>query len=281
MQPRTIKLVAGGTVLYATTVYLSYRHFATPKATPPPEPLPPSAATDGQPSSWREQTDRSRVYDDIARTYDNEIGWDEWVMGLLLLRRLPDERARASKKGDTLEIAAGTGRNLPYVKLCASEQDKAGGVTSLTLLDASPGMLSMLGDKLRRKFSGARERIRTQQGDVLHMPFPARSFDTVLSTFSLCSLADPVAGLAEVQRVCKDDGTVLLLEHGRSHYDWLNNVLDRGAPRHSQQWGCWYNRDIGKIVQESGLVVRRVSRWHFGTTWMIEAAPAARLTTTE
>lgn len=69
--------------------------------------------------------------------------------------------------------------------------------------------------------------------DVARMSFPARSFDTVVDTFGLCSFEDPQAALREMERVCQDQGQILLLEHGRSHYDWLNGILDKNAHRHT------------------------------------------------
>jgi methyltransferase OMS1 len=79
--------------------------------------------------------------------------------------------------------------------------------------------------------------------------------------------------LQSLAAACKKDGRIILLEHGRSYYDWLNKILDVGATGHAREWGCWWNRDIEKILRESGLEVQKVSRYHFGTTWWIELAP--------
>ncbi len=66
--------------------------------------------------------------------------------------------------------------------------------------------------------------------------FPAASFDTVVDAFGLCSHEDPVQVLREASRVCRPDGRILLLEHGRSHYDWLNGRLDGSAEKHYGKW---------------------------------------------
>ena len=75
------------------------------------------------------------------------------------------------------------------------------------------------------------------------------------------------------------DSRILLLEHGRSSYDWLNNILDNSAAKHAEIHGCWYNRDVGEMVQgaaeQSGLEVVEVWRKHFGTTWVFELRPKA------
>ena len=112
--------------------------------------------------------------------------------------------------------------------------------------------------------------------DVNRMSFPNRTFDTVCDTFGLCSFEDPQQALQEMERVCKDEGEILLLEHGRSHYDWLNAILDKNSHRHTARWGCVWNRDIEKMVLEAGLEVKSMTRWHFGTTYMIHAKPGKR-----
>lgn len=69
-------------------------------------------------------------------------------------------------------------------------------------------------------------------------------------------------------------GRLLLLEHGRSSYGWLNDYMDERAAAHHKTYGCWYNRDILAILQEAGLQAESLSRWHFGTSYVIAARPA-------
>ena len=102
--------------------------------------------------------------------------------------------------------------------------------------------------------------------------FAPASFDTVVDTFGLCSHEDPVAALRQMAAVCRPGGRILLLEHGRGHWAWLNELLDGSAGKHHSRWGCWWNRDILAVVAAAGLAVRSSSRWHFGTTYVIEAA---------
>ncbi|KAG1654359.1 hypothetical protein FOA52_011293 [Chlamydomonas sp. UWO 241] len=103
--------------------------------------------------------------------------------------------------------------------------------------------------------------------------FPHASFDTVIDAFGMCSHDDPVQVLREAARVCKPDGKILLLQHGRGYYDWLNAQLDESAPKHHVKWGCWWNRDIEALIREAGLEVDKLSRWHFGTTYIVIARP--------
>jgi methyltransferase OMS1 len=109
--------------------------------------------------------------------------------------------------------------------------------------------------------------------------FAPASFDVVVDTFGLCSVEDPVRVLRQAARLVKPEtGRVLLLEHGRppegSLGAWmLSERMDAAAPEHKKRWGCWFNRDIGAIVRESGLKVVSERRWHFGTTYVYELAP--------
>ncbi|KAG2439369.1 hypothetical protein HXX76_004728 [Chlamydomonas incerta] len=109
-------------------------------------------------------------------------------------------------------------------------------------------------------------------GAKLHRFAPGQ-FDTVVDTFGLCSHEDPVQVLKEIARVCKPGGRILLLQHGRSHYQWLNDKLDGSAVDHQRKWGCLWNRDILDIVKQAGLVVDKSTRWHFGTSYYIVAYP--------
>lgn len=69
-----------------------------------------------------------------------------------------------------------------------------------------------------------------------------------------------------MSRVCKPGGKILLLEHGRSHYNWLSRILDQNAVKHAKKWGCWWNRDILSILRAAGLEIETHKSFHFGTT---------------
>ena len=83
----------------------------------------------------------------------------------------------------------------------------------------------------------------------------------------------PCCCLQEAARACKPDGRILLIEHGRSTYDYLNNLLDDSAAQHKAKWGCEWNRDINEIVAAAGLEIIAKQRWHFGTTYVYTAKP--------
>ena len=118
---------------------------------------------------------------------------------------------------------------------------------------------------------------RTQ--DVMApIPAPREGFDTIVQTMGICSTPDPVGTLRHLGSLLNPStGRLLLLEHGKGSYDWINWILDKDAARHADKFGCWFNRDVGKVLEESGLVVEKCQRpywWNFGTVWVVEARAA-------
>ncbi|KAK6528935.1 hypothetical protein TWF694_004164 [Orbilia ellipsospora] len=213
----------------------------------------------------RPDVDTNQVYERISENYDSNVRFSEWFMGMSLLRRW----MLWGLQGDILEASAGTGRNNPYYHV--------GKCKSITMVDNSPRMLEI-----------AKSDFEKRHPEYGHISFAAQDasqpikspsgegFDQVIQTMGLCSQKSPVETLRNLERHCKPDGKILLLEHGRSHYEWLNNILDAYVLDHARNWGCFWNRDIGRLLEESGLVVNKISRFHLGTTWLIEASPRPR-----
>ena len=142
-----------------------------------------------------EATDRQRrVWDRRAPTYDRGMGFMERLF-------LGDSRARVCShaEGEVLEVAVGTGRNLPYypegVRLTGVE-------LSREMLTIARGRATSLG-----------RRADLRQGDAQALPFPDASFDTVVCTLSLCSIPDDRRAVAEMKRVLRPGGQLLLLDH--------------------------------------------------------------------
>ncbi|ETK75747.1 hypothetical protein F441_18018 [Phytophthora nicotianae CJ01A1] len=201
---------------------------------------------------------RLQVFDMNASKYDKEVDWDERLTGISLMRRFLLQRAR----GQVLEVAAGTGRNLAFYP--ASSR--------VLLTDFSRGMLDQVSKAQQQRLASCELKVMSAG----ELAFPDEQFDTVVDTFGLCSMDDPVRTLQEMQRVCKkDSGRILLLEHGQSSYTWLSGILDKFADLHAQKWGCHWNRDILALVERAGLEVETVHRFHFGTTYYIVAKPQA------
>lgn len=210
-------------------------------------------------------------------------------MGITSLRKKLASRAH----GDVLEVSIGTGRNLEYYDWpwTSGGKGRGGGeseVRSFTAVDKSKEMLEIAHEKFSTMFPGILG-VRWVVGDASEVgiiPPPPRNanersgglegkkYDTILQTMGLCSVADPVALLKNLgEHVVEEEGRILLLEHGRGKWQWLNAVLDRGAEEHARKFGCWWNRDFESVLKESGLEVvscKRPKWWHGGTTWAIE-----------
>lgn len=98
------------------------------------------------------------------------------------------------------------------------------------------------------------------------------SVDIVVDMFGLCSYEDVVGVLWEMKRVVKrDGGRVLLFEYGWSEYGWLSNILDYFVDVYVWWWGCYWNRDILKLIEDVGLEIVEKLMYYFGITFVIEA----------
>lgn len=194
------------------------------------------------------------AYDAFARWYDPTEAVGE-VLGLSRLRR----RLLAGARGRVLEVGIGTGRNLPYYpREC-----------EITGVDLSPEMLARAAARARKL--GLTVDLRVMDAEALE--FPDASFDTVVDALAICTYPDPRQALREMARVCKSDGRILLLEHGRSDRRWLARWQDRRAPRHAEKLGCHWNRDPRALTDEAGLDMDRADRRLLGTVHLIEARP--------
>lgn len=232
--------------------------------------------------------DLSDRYDRSARTYDSEVDKAEMLMRLGKRRKEIIQMAR----GNVLEVSCGTGRNMEYYILgerrAVDEKGKGvvKGCRSVTFVDQSAEMTQVAREKFEKKYPAfkqvafraqdAMDPISPPPGTTMKIPVGMKEpqFDTVIQTMGLCSLSDPVAFLKHLGEITEPErGQILLLEHGRSHYGWVNKLLDDLAPAHANQHGCWWNRDIGQIIEQSGLEVVESQRWHLGTTWKYVLRP--------
>jgi len=211
--------------------------------------------------------DRVEKFDELAAKYDFLINNDERFMMMNLLRK---SLLYWHATGTVLEMAAGTGRNCSYYP--ASTVDR------VILTDTSMPMLQQARRKvheLQHDKDDAKPKFAILQADGnAALDFPEDSFDTVVDTFGLCSFENPVAALQQMERVCKPNGKILLLEHGRSKtWQWISEYLDKTAERHAKNWGCVYNRDLDQIIKDSGLQLEILHTWHFGTTYYMVCRP--------
>lgn len=249
--------VAGGLLVYGLTTYGVYIYWTltSPSATP----LPPQDA------------DVSSRYDSTASHFDQDVSFIERISGINHRRRHLVSQAQ----GDVLEVSVGTGRNALYYN--------TGKLKSVTFVDQSGPMLDIARKKWRALHPHYEQAYFYTQPAQHPLPdlesVPREGFTTVIQTMGVCSTPHPSATLDRLGKLAHPtEGRVLLLEHGRSHYDWINWMMDKSAAKHADRHGCWFNRDIGKILEQSDLAVEHIERSQFGTLWYIEARPLSKTT---
>lgn len=193
-------------------------------------------------------------YDASAPRYDLEI----FVYELLAVRKLRREIVKRAS-GNVLEVSTGTGKNFPHYEK---------GV-HLTATDMSAGMLALAVKRAEKL--GLNAAYAVMDGEALS--FADNTFDTVVSSLTLCTFHEPVAALREMARVCKTDGRILLIEHGKSSNGWLARFQDKMADRHAARLGCWWNREPQEYVRQAGLSLKMTKRVVFGVFHIMEIAP--------
>jgi SAM-dependent methyltransferase len=145
-------------------------------------------------------------------------------------------------RGRVLEIGIGSGLNLPHYR----------GVTCVVGIDPSLKLLTFA-RSLARNTAFPVELVADSAEDL---PFPDATFDTVLSTCTLCSIPDLARALGEARRVLKPGGRFIFLEHGRSPDPGVARWQDRLTPlwRHVSG-GCHLNRKIDAALGDAGFTI--------------------------
>ncbi|MEB3224576.1 MAG: class I SAM-dependent methyltransferase [Synechococcus sp.] len=155
-----------------------------------------------------------------------------------------------SAQGEVLEIGFGTGANLPHYNAQ---------VKRLQVVEPERMLPQRVEKRIQR--SGLKVQWHRLRGETL--PFESGCFDTVVSTFTLCSVQDPVRVLAEVRRVLKADGYFLTLEHGLSPdpaiarwQNHLNGVMNCCGG------GCNLNRPMASLFAAAGFRVKTLQEFY-------------------
>jgi ubiquinone/menaquinone biosynthesis C-methylase UbiE len=197
-----------------------------------------------------------RTWDKNAPTYDKQIAFLEriWFTG-------GREWLGARARGRTLEVAVGTGLDLPHYPADAT----------LTGLDLSPTMLAIA----RKRAADLGITVDLHTGDAAHLPFDDASFDTVVCALSLCTIPEPAAAIGEMHRVLTPGGRLLLLDHIGSSWppiraaQWLLEQLTvRAAGEH-------FTRRQLPLVTAAGFEIVESERSKAGTIERIHARKPA------
>lgn len=167
----------------------------------------------------------------------------------------PVQRQRAKivprAQGRVLEIGIGTGRNLPFYDHGKLEK----------LYGLDPAL------QMHRK---ARQRMRAAGLEVELLDLPAEqipmedaSFDTVVTTFTLCTIPDAVSALREMRRVLKPQGQLLFCEHGQAPDASVRRWQERLTPIWKPiAGGCHLDRDIPGLLGQGGFRVREMEQMY-------------------
>jgi ubiquinone/menaquinone biosynthesis C-methylase UbiE len=149
--------------------------------------------------------------------------------------------------GQVLEIGFGTGLNLAYYDWSK--------VDSLEATEPDVYMLRRAEARLRRLPETVRSKVRLQEAPAEVLPFPDASFDCVVSMLVFCTVSDPQRAMAEVRRVLKPEGRLLLTEHVRA--EGLRARLQT-LVRPAWSWmaaGCQIDRPTETALRQAGFEV--------------------------
>ncbi|MGX7674464.1 class I SAM-dependent methyltransferase [Plantactinospora sp. DSM 117369] len=199
-----------------------------------------------------------RVWDKSAPGYDKQIVLFEriWFGG-------GREWLTARAHGRVLEVAIGTGRNLPLYPADVT----------ITGIELSPAMLAIA----RQRAADLGLDVDLRSGDAQALPFDDEAFDTVVCALSLCTIPDPAAAIREMRRVLVPGGRLLLLDHIGSSWppiravQWLlERVTIRAAGEH-------FTRRQLPLVRAAGFDIVEVQRLKAGSIERIFARKQATL----
>jgi len=199
---------------------------------------------------------QKRVWDKSAPGYDKQIAFFEKI-------QFGGGREWLGKRahGRVLEVAIGTGLDLPYYPADAT----------ITGIELSPAMLAIA----RRRAADLGRDADLREGDAEHLPFDDASFDTVVCALALCTIPNPAAAISEMKRVLVTAGRLLLVDHIGSTW----------PPIYAAQWlleritipaaGEHFTRRQLPLVQTAGFQVVEAERLKAGTVERIHAVKPA------
>jgi ubiquinone/menaquinone biosynthesis C-methylase UbiE len=155
------------------------------------------------------------------------------------------ERVIGAAEGRVIEIGVGSGLNLPFYRSSAKQ---------VLALEPSAKLIAMA-----RRARDTAMPVNFIEGSAEAIPLDDHSVDTVVTTWTLCSIPDAALALTEMRRVLRPNGKLLFVEHGmapdsnvRRWQDWLTPAWKRISG------GCHLNRPISTMIEAAGFRIDRV-----------------------
>lgn len=151
-------------------------------------------------------------------------------------------------RGRVLEIGIGSGLNLPFY---------GGEVTALVGVDPSAALLAMA----RKAVPGLPFPVELVEEGAEKLPLEASTFDSVVTTWTLCTIPGAREALGEMRRVLKPGGELIFIEHGRAPEPGVARWQDRLNPLWNRvAGGCNMNRPIEQLISEAGFAVSSLEK---------------------
>ena len=179
--------------------------------------------------------------------------YERWIvprlLDLAMGNRLLDhyrQQTIGSAQALVLEVGVGSGLNLPLY---------GPGVDRVVGLDPSPQLLRLAS----RRAADAVVPVSLLRGSAEHVPFADAVFDTIVMTWTLCSIPNPIAALTEMRRVLRPGGRLIFVEHGLSPETRIARWQHRLTPYWKQiSGGCHLDRKTDDLIRAVGFQVDAV-----------------------
>ena len=162
-------------------------------------------------------------------------------------------------KGIVLEIGSGSGLNFPYYKTSK--------VKKIFALEPDKEMIELAQQETKKSSI----EITFLQEYAERISLKDNSVDTILLTYSLCTIPDPISALKEMKRVLRSNGCLVYCEHGMAPESSIRKWQNRLNPINSYfSGGCNLNRNITQLITESGFKIQKSETMYLpGTTKLV------------
>jgi len=160
------------------------------------------------------------------------------------------ERVVSAASGRVLEIGIGSGLNLDFYPQR---------VQQILGLDPSLRLLQMARQAVNQSLNQSRLNVTLLEASAEAIPLEDNSTDTVVMTWTLCSIPDPVRALSEIRRVLHPNGQLLFVEHGLAPEDKVRRWQNRLTPIWKRlAGGCHLNRPVRELIENAGFAITQI-----------------------